>query len=130
MTEESNSLTELKHIARDMRAIRTDLTKVINYIVDAESEVPEKMRRFIMYLHDMHDVANMYRELGHEVPPYVLRELERCDDRLRHLLKDLFEDGGAFEKIRRNMTERGGNRYDHTKLIGGIHKEKLDETGT
>lgn len=123
MTEESALLTEIKNLNRDIRAIRLDLQKVINYMVDAETEVPEKMRRFIMYFHDMHDIQNLYIENGHTVPDYIRREVERCDDRLKHLLKDLFTDGGTFEKIRRDMTERGGNRYDHTRLIGGVHKE-------
>lgn len=127
MTAAANVQTEmlecLKNFQRDMRAIRLDMQKVINYMVDAEAEVPEKMRRFIMYYHDMHDIMNLYVEHGHEVPAYILREVERCDDRLRHILKDLHENGGTFDKVRRDMTERGGNRYDHTKLIAGIHKE-------
>jgi hypothetical protein len=119
--------TALKEIARDIRAMRLDMQKVVNYMVDAESEVPEKMRRFTMYFHDVRDFIEMHRSLGQDPPEHILREIERCSDRFKHLLKDLFKDAGAFEKVRRDMTERGGNRYDHTKLIAGIHEEPADE---
>jgi len=114
----------ISNLARDMRAILLEIREVVKYMKDAESEVPEKMRRFMMYLHDMHDVKFMYEELGHTVPKYIIREIERCDDRLRQLLDDMHSPDGAFERVRQEMTRRGGNRYDHTKLLGGG-----DETG-
>ena len=122
MSEDADAY--LKNIARDMQALRSMLTEVVLYMKDAESEVPEKMRRFMMYMHDMHDIKYMYEELGLEVPAYIMREVERCDDRLKHLLKDLFDldKDGKFERVRQDMTQRGGNRYDHTRLIGGIHE--------
>ena len=86
-------------------------------MVDAESEVPEKMRRFVMYMHDMHDVKNMYQELGLEVPDYVMREVERCDDRLRQTLKEQHSEGGTFEKVRREMAKDTENRWDHTRQL-------------
>ena len=106
-----------KDLARDMRAIRLDLQKVINYMVEAESEVPEKMRRFIMYMHDVHDIVSMYEEKGLEVPAHVRREMERCDDRYRQLLEEAHSDGGTFEKVRREMAKDPLNRWDHTRLI-------------
>lgn len=33
----------------------------------------KKMRRFIMYMHDIHDVKNFYVEGGLQVPVWVLR---------------------------------------------------------
>jgi len=109
----------LTRIAQELTELRKQVQKVTYAMHEAESEVPEKMRRFIMYLHDMHDVKNMYVEHGLEVPKYILRELERCDDRLRQLLDTLHTDGGAFEKIRREMSADVNNRYDHTRLLGG-----------
>jgi len=94
-----------KAIVRELTKIRELLSDVVNAIRDAETEVPEKMRRFVMYMHDVHDIANMYRELGHDVPDYVMRELERCDDRYRQLLKELHTDGGTFEKVLREMSK-------------------------
>ena len=109
----------LQRIARDIQATKSMLAEVITYMKEAESEVPEKMRRFIMYMHDVHDIINMYEERGHVVPPYILREMERCDDRYRHILEDLNTDTGAFEKVRQEMSKREGNRWDHSRLLGG-----------
>lgn len=107
----------LKRIDENMKLIRVMLTDVVNYMRDAESEVPEKMRRFIMYMHDVHDVMNMYVEHGLDVPQYIRREAERCDDRYRQLLDELHTDGGAFEKVRRQMAEDPNNRWDHTRQL-------------
>jgi hypothetical protein len=112
---ESNDF--LARIARDMQAVRSMLTEVVNYMKDAESEVPEKMRRFIMYMHDVHDIMHMYHETGHEPPEYVKAEARRCDDRYRHLLEDLNGDTGAFERVRQEMSKRAGNRWDHSRLL-------------
>lgn len=114
------SLTErdlLFRVARELTTIRTQLNKVLYAIHDAESEVPEKMRRFIMYMHDVHDISYMYEERGIPVPDYIMRELERCDDRYRQLLTGLHEDGGTFEKVRREMAKDPLNRWDHTRQL-------------
>ncbi len=107
----------LKRIADDMKIIRGQLTEVINYMREAESEVPEKMRRFIMYMHDVHDVSYLYESRGIPVPDYISRELERCDDRYRQLLVELHMDGGTFEKVRREMAKDPLNRWDHTRQL-------------
>lgn len=107
----------LERISKDMALVRQMLTKVVNYMVDAESEVPEKMRRFIMYFHDVHDVMNMYQEHGQEPPEHIKAEARRCDDRYRQLLKELHMDNGAFEKVRREMAKDTENRWDHTKQL-------------
>lgn len=116
-----------KRIYEDIHIIKELLGKVVNYMVDAEAEVPEKMRRFIMYMHDMHDVKNLYDEHGLPCPSWVLRECERCDDRLRQLLEKLHTDGGAFEKVRQEMAADKDNRWDHTRLLP---KGTKHETGT
>lgn len=125
-TPQSMSEAHLKNIARDIQDIKSNLLQVINYMHDAEAEVPEKMRRFIMYFHDMHDLVNFYHELGLETPAWISREVERCADRLRHLIEDQEKPGETFEKVRREMSKREGNRYDHTKLLKG----NSDETRT
>jgi hypothetical protein len=86
---------------------------------EAESEIPEKMRRFTMYMHDLHDVSYMYEEKGHPTPHYILREMERCDDRFRQLLNELHLDGGTFERVRREMAADPENRWDHTRQLNG-----------
>jgi len=109
----------ITRIARDMRAMLLELREVTKYMREAESEIPEKMRRFMMYFHDMHDLKNMHEELGLIPPKYVLTEIERCYDRLRHLLEDLFdkEKEGHFERVREAMSKREGNKYDWSKAL-------------
>lgn len=108
---------ELANVRRELKTIRELVGKVVFYMVEAESEVPEKMRRFIMYMHDIHDVKNLYDEHGLEVPQHVLRECERCDDRLRQLLTEQHKEGGTFAKVRAEMATDKENRWDHTRLL-------------
>lgn len=107
----------LERISKDMKLVREMLVEVVNYMRDAESEIPEKMRRFIMYFHDVHDIVNLYHEGGQTPPDHILREMERCDDRYRQILTELHTDGGAFEKVRSKMAEDPLNRWDHTRLL-------------
>ncbi len=107
----------LKRISDDMKLVRTMMTEVIKYMRDAESEIPERMRRFIMYMHDVHDIVNLYHENGQPPPSWVLREMERCDDRYRQILDEMHKDGGVFEKVRRQMADDPLNRWDHTRQL-------------
>jgi hypothetical protein len=125
MTNDEEVLKALKEIRTELSTIRQGMGKVIFYMTEAETEVTEKMRRFIMYMHDMHDVKNLYDEHGLQVPPWVLREVERCDDRLRQLLEELHAEGGTFAKVRAKMAEDPNNRWDHTRQL-----EKPRETRT
>ena|SRR5450631_784547 len=113
----SDDSTNIERMGRELKTIREMLSKVINYIADAESEVPEKIRRFMNYMHDLHDIKYMYEELGHQVPPHHLREMERCDDRFRQLIAEQNAEGGTFNKVRREMAEDPLNRWDHTRLL-------------
>ena len=103
----------LKQIAADMSIVRQSLGKVLNYIAEAEKEVSEKMRRFIMYFHDLHDIKNFYNEHGVDPPPYIVSEIQRCEDRFRQLLKEAHTDGGTFEKVRREISADPDNKWDH-----------------
>jgi hypothetical protein len=125
----SEGETDLVRIARELKQIREMMTTVIYYIREAEAEVPEKMRRFMNYMHDLHDIKYMYEELGHKAPDHQLRELERCDDRFRQLIEEQNAAGGTFEKVRREMAKDPNNRWDHTKLLSKP-KEETNETGT
>ena len=124
MTDEELPLGEdlseknlLFRIARELRTIRILASQVVNASVKAESEIPESIRRFVTYMHDVHDVCYMYESRGLQPPPWVHREMERCDDRYRQLVAELNAAGGAFEKIRREMAKDPENRWDHTKLL-------------
>jgi hypothetical protein len=108
---------ELNRVARELSMMRQMMTTIVTYIRDAESEVPEKMRRFMNYMHDLHDIKYMYEELGHTVPAHQLREMERCDDRFRQLMAEQNMEGGAFNKVRRDMASDPENRWDHTRQL-------------
>jgi len=107
----------LERMSKEMTLIRQMLTKVVNAMTEAESEIPEKMRRFANYYHDIVHIKGEYVTLGIPAPPHVDREMERCDDRFRQLLNELHLDGGVFEKVRREMAEDPENRWDHTRLL-------------
>lgn len=107
----------LLRIAQELGTLRKLVTDVVQYARGAEKEIPEFMRRFMNYMHDLHDIRYMFEEVGIPPPPHLLREQERCDDRFRQLLKDLHEDGNAFEKIRRDMAEDPENKWDHTRQL-------------
>ena len=123
MTTESEM--NLERMGRELKTIRELVSKVVHYMIEAESEVPEKMRRFIMYMHDIHDIKNLYDEHGLPVPGHVMREVERCDDRLRQLLLDLHTDGNAFERIRAEMAKDKENRWDHTRRLTAPEGDKV-----
>lgn len=107
----------LQRISRDIREMTLALREVVKYMKDAESEIPEKMRRFIMYFHDVHDIWWLYVQTGHEPPKHIRQEIERCADRYKHILDDLYADQGAFERVRQEMSKRAGNRYDHSRMV-------------
>lgn len=113
----------LFRMARELTQMRGMLAQVIKYMIDAESEIPEKMRRFIMYYHDVHDIVNLYHEIGVEPEDYIKKEMERCHDRYRQLLQDLHLDEGTFGKVRAEMAKDKMNRYDHTRQIAAPKKE-------
>jgi len=125
MTEEpelklDDSVTErdlLWRIAKEITTLRKLTSEMVKFMRDAETEVPESLRRFANYMHDIHDIRYMYEEAGTPVPAHVLDELKRCDDRYRQVLKVLHTDGGALEKIRREMAEDPENRWDHTRQL-------------
>ena len=110
---------ELNRIAREQAETRKHIQRFVFAMVDgAEAEVPEFMRRFANYFHDIHDIRYMYEALGTPVPDHINREVERCSDRFLQLLKrDLHAPGGAFEKVRRDMAGYEDNRYDHTMFL-------------
>src|SRR5215472_14400766 len=127
--KEDEIIEVLKAIRQEVSANKVLMQKFIFAMIEnAEQEVPEFMRRFANYMHDLHDIRYMYEELGHPAPMHILREMERCDDRFRQLLHKLHTDGGAFERVRREMAADPDNRWDHTRFLP--KQEKVDETRT
>lgn len=107
----------LERIARELKTMRELMSIKVNASREAESEIPEKMRRFANYYHDIVHIKGEYVSLGLVAPSHVDREMERCDDRFRQLLNELHLDGGTFEKVRREMAEDPDNRWDHTRQL-------------
>ena len=118
----------IERMGRELKTIRELMSKVIYYISEAESEVPEKMRRFMNYMHDLHDIKYMYEELGVAVPAHHLREMERCDDRFRQLIAEQNAEGGTFNKVRREMASDLQNKWDHTRQLPKPTHEVKNET--
>jgi hypothetical protein len=104
------------------------IQKFVHAMLEAESEIPESVRRFYNAMHDMHDIKYMYEDVGSLVPQHILRECERLDDRCRQILKKHNIEGGAFEKVRREMASDPENRWDHTRLLDKP-KEDGDASG-
>lgn len=117
----------MKAMEQNIAIIKSMLADVINYARDAESEIPEKMRRFANYFHDIVHIKGEYITLGQPSPRHIDREMERCDDRMRQLLNELHEESGVFAKVRREMAKDPENRWDHTRQLTKP-KENPDET--
>ncbi len=107
----------LFRIVRELVTLRKQNTELLSFYRNAEAEVPESLRRFANYMHDVHDIKFMYEEHGSKPPKHTLDELERLDDRYRQILQAHNTDGGAIEKIRREMAGDPDNRYDHAKQL-------------
>jgi hypothetical protein len=115
-----DSVTErdlLFRISRELTTMRKQNTELLGFFRDAEAEVPESLRRFANYMHDVHDIIYIYESRGHACPPYVVTEIERLDDRYRQILQKHNIDGGVIEKIRREMAADPDNKWDHTRLL-------------
>ena len=134
--EESDNVSDhiiLLRIARELKTIRELVGKALFAIGDAESEIPEKLRRFMNYCHDIHAMKFMYEEVGHSAPEWVRRELERVDDRYRQLMKEMKAEGGPINKVMREMAKDPTNRWDHTRLLPKQMEtadEQRNESGT
>ena len=121
-------VVQLDRIAREQKTTRELISKFVNAMIEAESEIPEKYRRFTNAMHDIHDIKYMYEDVGSSVPQHILRACERFDDRFRQIERDGNKEGGVFNKVRREMASDPENRWDHTRFLEGP-KEKTDETG-
>lgn len=107
----------LLQIAQELKTIRKNTSKAIFAMHEAEAEIPERMRRFANYYHDIVHIKGEYISIGIPAPKHIDEEMERCHDRFRQLLDQSHTDGGAFEKVRREMADDPLNRYDHTRQL-------------
>ena len=117
MSINDDLLAWMKNVHQELKVIRQLNSDFVRFMREAESEVPESMRRFANYFHDLHDIKFIYEEHGIDPPDYILREIERLSDRARQLLRFHKKEGGAVNKIIREMAGDKENRYDHTKQL-------------
>ena len=91
MSDKSEELLERiaiasERTARELKTMRELMIADVNARTEAESEVPERMRRFGMYMHDVHHIMWMDQENGQEPPEYVKN---RSPSMLRPVPSDL-----------------------------------------
>lgn len=122
-----SAIVLLQRIARELTTIRLHTTTAIVAIRDAESEIPEKLRRFMNYTHDVHGMKWMYEELGHQAPAWLMQEIQRVDDRYRQMMNEMRAEGGPINKVIREMAKDPENRWEHTKSLPKP-KETTNET--
>lgn len=127
-TPEFNDSVYLQRISRDMRELLLLTRDLVRYTREAETEVPERVRRFVTYMHDIHDITYMYEERGLVIPDWIKEELQRTDDRFRQILKEQHSDGGTFEKVRREMSQDKENRWDYAKQLSWRRHDVLKGT--
>lgn len=117
---------ELADIRRELKTIREQVGRAIYAMGEAEKEIPEQMRRFANYFHDVVHIKGEYVTLGIQPPKWLDEEMERCHDRMRQLLHDLHAEGGHFNKVRREMVQHPvGTRYDHTRQLAAPKEPTL-----
>ena len=127
MTDKFDEVTErdlLLRIAQELKTIRESVGKALFAMHEAESEVPERVRRFANYYHDVVHIKGEYLTIGIPAPKWVDAEMERCHDRFRQILEELHTDGGTFEKVRAKMADDPNNRYDHTRQLAKPEENK------
>lgn len=96
-----------------LKSIDAKLTMALRDLHSAEQEIPEYMRRFVTYYHDLMHIKWGYEEAGVPPPDHIMQESERAHDRMRLLVDRESSQGGKFHKIRQELHEEGGNRYNH-----------------
>ena len=95
---------ELRRINAQLEALST---VVINYIVRAEKEVPEYLRRLSMYYSDMVHAKYLWEEAGHQFPDVLKAELDRTHHRLEECIDEERAQGGTFHKTIERYKKEG-----------------------
>ena len=100
-------------VLEELRKITKQLASVLGAIEKAESEVPEYMRRFVMYYHDIVHIREAHVQLGLTPPKSIDYEIERCSDRMAQLVDSEHNQGGTFHRVMEDMMKIGGTKYKH-----------------
>lgn len=102
-------------ILKELQSLNAGLRTAITALEKAESEIPEHMRRFMMYMHDLVHVRWAYEEKGIMIPPYIDEAIEYAHDRLRVLIDRENQQGGAFDRGRQDLLAEGGMSFRHDR---------------
>jgi hypothetical protein len=95
---------ELRKISAQLEALSTVL---INYVVRAEKEVPEYLRRLSMYYSDMVHAKYLWEEAGHQFPDVFKAELDRTHHRIEECIGEETSQGGTFHKTMERYKKEG-----------------------
>ena len=69
---------------------------VVAYIVKAEKEVPEYLRRHTMYYNDLFHLKILWEQAGQQLPDELKAEIDRTHHRLLELIEEESNQGGTF----------------------------------
>jgi len=79
----------------------------VAYIVKAEKEVPEYLRRLSMYYNDMFHLKILWEQAGQQLPDILKAEIERTHHRLAECIEEESNQGGTFHKHIKRFEEEG-----------------------
>ena len=103
-------------ILKELRELNRSFAEVTAYLHRAEKEIPHHLRGLMDYYHDVIHLIRAYESIGMPIPNMLLRESERMHDRMHQLIEREHRQGGAFEKVIKEMNEEPeGNKYKHGK---------------
>ena len=80
---------------------------IVDYIVRAEKEVPEYLRRLSMYYNDMFHLKALWEESGQQLPQQLKDEIERTHHRLEECISEETSQGGKFHAHMKRYAEEG-----------------------
>ena len=107
-------MSDYQHdMLKELKEINRKLDMLFGVIGEAEKEIPEYARRFVMYFHDLAHIRWVYEEKGMSIPRHIDHEIERCHDRYKKILERENNQGGAFQRIAEEMASEGGTQYLH-----------------
>ena len=100
----SDELQVLKEISSKLDNLAS---VVVAYIVKAEKEVPEYLRRHTMYYNDLFHLKILWEEAGQQLPDELKAEIDRTHHRLLELIEEESNQGGTFHHHIQRFAKEG-----------------------
>lgn len=116
MPHEDQLLGELKKLNANIATLSELLT---DYIVRAEKEVPEYLRRLSMYYNDMFHMKVLWEMQGAQLPQHLKDEIERTHFRLEECIENETSQGGKFHDTMKRYAKEGrsfAKRFDRHRV--------------